>query len=123
MEHWDRVSLCCYASAGVEDRDLDLGLPDSERPVSASSVKEQIWTHSFSAWWRFSKEPSGIFCNPGRHLVTQAKGEDQKKVGEGRRALDVNGGVDEQGQAGQKRNMKPTTDFYCLEIYLRVSLR
>lgn len=40
MEHWDRVSPSSYASAGIEDRVLDLRLPDSERqsqlPLSSS---------------------------------------------------------------------------------------
>lgn len=33
MEHWDK-SLCCYACAALEDKDLDLRLPDSKNSLS-----------------------------------------------------------------------------------------
>lgn len=70
-----------------------MGLPNSERPSSASSSKAghtPTLTRGGTA-----RGPPGSACNPGRCLVMQTIGRDQTKR---ERVLDVER-VDELGQA------------------------
>lgn len=78
----DRVSLCCYASAGVEDRNLDLGLPDSETSLSFLCPGANLDTHlegQQGAHWDLL-QPWKTFGHPGNRQRSEEGGGGTKGI-------------------------------------------